>query len=199
MLLPTQMETAEASSAKASSWWPLSWSDVGMSAVDSLEIVGASLVVAGLGWLVILWKWKPQLALEHLVSWRWLNDDTFCITVVVRYSNTSSYRNIRVTQISMEIKRLAVLSPDEVAGDNIPDLFPDGIRPREWDKATAPILDPGESTTDIFNLRVPKATADTLRAFTVYTFIPDSKGSKRGWATLTSHDIKNQRATERGT
>ena len=198
MLLPTEMETAKASSVEASSWWPLSWSDVGMSAVDSLEIVGASLVVAVLGWLVILWKWKPQLALEHFVSWRWLNDETFCITVVVRYSNTSSYRNIRVTQISMKVKRLAELSSDEVAGDNIPDLLPEGIGSREWDKSTAPVLDPGESATDMFNIRVPKATADKLRAFTVYTFIPDSKDSKRGWATLTSHDINNQRGTERG-
>ena len=177
MLLQTGMETAG-----AWSWW--------MSVVDTLEVVAAAVVVALVGWCVALWKWKPQLSLEQFVSWRWSNDDTFSITVIVRYSNTSRFRNISVIQVAVALKRMAQLSPVEAAGDEFPDLLPKRIHSRQRDKSSAPVLDPGESATDMFNFLVPEKTVVDLRAFMVHTAIPETKNSERGWVTITCHDIK---------
>lgn len=181
MLLPTETETAE-----AWSWWPL------MSLVDTLEIFLAAVVVASIGWGLALRKWKPHLSLEQSISCRWSNNDAFIVTLILRYSNTSTYRNIAVTQISVALKRLAPLLPAEVeaAYDQLPDLLLEPIPTRERDKSRAPILDPGESATESFNYLVPKDIAVTLRAFTVHTFIHETKNPKRGWATLTAHDVR---------
>lgn len=191
VLPSTEVESTGASS----SWWPLSWADVVFSAVDMLEIALATLLVAGLLGLIALWKWKPQLSIEQDVSSRWLNDDTLCVTAIVRVSNTSSYRHIAVSSIAVELRRLAPLTPDEASSDHLPVLLPQVTHPWE-DKSRALRLDPGETATDIFNLVVPKTKAANLKAITVHASVPEEKGSELGWITVTPHDIEEQTELE---
>ena len=164
-------------------------------ASQALALVIAAVVTALITWRLAICVWKPHLSVEQSASWRWIDDETFCITVSVRYRNTSSYRKIRVPRISAELQQLAPLSSEQVqkvkdAGGKRQGLpfLAELEEPRTWEKEHAPIVEPGESESEIFVFFLPKEKAVNLESFIVYTFIHKEKKS-RGWGVATSHDI----------
>ena len=168
---------------------PLPWYLTSLSVALGAVLASGFLAIVGVA--AAYWKWKPQLSLEQSVACRWVNDDVFCIAVLVRYVNTSRARNIAVTRISVSLKRLAPLSLEEVDSKSLPDLLPEATHLRERDKSSAPILDPGEPATETFLLPIPREEAERLKAFTVYTFIHEKRNRERGWGTMTYHSIDN--------
>ena len=107
-------------------------------------LVVATLVIASLTTAAALLWWKPHLSVKQSVSWRWVNDDTFCITVEIRYRNTSNYRKIRVTEMWVELQRLAPLlqretTEVEFSGGKrkyLPQLATP-YKQRKWDRGNA--------------------------------------------------------------
>lgn len=167
-------------------------------------LLAAALAVAALTWILAFWRWKPHLSIEQSASWRQMNDGKLCITVTIRYRNTSNYRAIRVEDMVAELQRLAPLSPDDIdvlARSNygrhglrrIGDL-----RRIRWDKEHSRLVQPGEAGSEVFVFPLSKEEVTDVAAFVAYTYIfprmqPDDltliKGNQRGWATSTCHDI----------
>lgn len=161
-------------------------------------LVVATIAIALLTWGVAFCRWKPHLSVDQSVSWRWVNDDTFCITVDVRYRNTSSYRKILVTEMWVELQRLAPLTLREATEAEFSggkrQYLPELARPykqRKWDKRNAPVVEPGESDTEVFVFFLPKDDADDLRSFVAYSFIHEQRNKKvRGWQVASCHNIQ---------
>ena len=163
-------------------------------------VIAATLLALGT-WLLARWKWKPHLSVDQSASWRWLDDDTFCITVSVRYRNTSTYRKIRLTKMSVELQLLAPLSPRETwrveehggRRNQLP-FLQEPRTPWQWEKKRAPVVEPGESESEICIFFLPKDKAVNLKAFVAYTFIhkkwPREGKTSHGWGVATCYDIQ---------
>ena len=183
----------------------MSWGTFGY---EVCVLLAAALAVAAMTWILTFWRWKPHLFIEQSASWRWMDDGKLCITVTIRYRNTSNYRAIRVEDMVAELQRLAPLSPDDIdvlARSNygrhglrrIGDL-----RRFRWGKENSRLVQPGEAESEVFIFLLSKEEVTDLAAFVAYTYIfprmqPEAlnltKRNQRGWATSTCHDIIDRR------
>ena len=164
-------------------------------------LLAAALVVAALTWILTFWRWKPHLSIEQSASWRQMDDGKLCVTVAVRYRNTSNYRAMRVQKMEVVLQRLAPLSHKEIkwlAKNNngrqgLPQIG-DPQQPR-WDKEHSRLVQPGETESDVFVFLLCKEEVTDLAAFVAYTYIfpriqsDDTTRNQRGWGIATCHDI----------
>lgn len=172
----------------------------GTFAYDAGVLAVAAAVVAVLSWIATLVYWKPHLSIDQSASWRRMDDGSLCITVTIRYRNTSNYRALRVHEMAVELQRLAPLFPKEASkaskGTRV-DLPQIAEKKFHWDTNKSRLLEPGETESELFLFIVP-SEEPRLSAFVVYTFVfqkkqqtdkTDSIGNRRGWGIATYHDI----------
>ena len=162
--------------------------------------VGVLVAAAGVIGIITLWRWKPHLSIDQSASWRRMGDGSLCITVTIRYRNTSNYRAIRVHNMVVELQRLAPLSTEQsvkASEDGRSALTLIERKEHRWDRDKSRLLEPGEAESEVFLFIVP-SKEPRLSAFVVYTFVfqkkqptdkTDSIGNRRGWGIATCHDI----------
>lgn len=177
--------------------------DWGTFAYDAGVLAAAAVVVAVLSWIVTLWRWRPHLSIDQSASWRRMPDGKLCITVAIRYRNTSNYRAIQVQEMVVDLQRLMPLSSDEsrkASKYGRSALTRIAQKKFYWHKDKSRLLEPGETESEVFLFFV-SSKEPRLSAFVVYTFVfqkkqptdkADSIGNRRGWGIATCHDIDPQ-------
>ena len=162
--------------------------------------VGVLVVAAGVIGIITIRRWKPHLSIDQSASWRRMDDGSLCITVAIRYRNTSNYRAIRVQKMVVELQRLAPLSPEQsvkASEDGRSALPLLERKEHRWNRDKSRLLQPGGTEFEVFLFFV-SSKEPRLSAFVIYTFVfrreqpadkSDSMRNQRGWGIATCHDI----------